>query len=160
MPGRPVLKAFLSYWLAMWPLRETWGFICCELMIKTVDSYVRIQWDHVKGLAHSGCFRNVNPPSLNCSSSASSGVPLPPTQLWPKHTFIYNDSSVKGCVCNMYAIFFYSVPASRPPPFPPIFLVLISKYGFTSKFPKYPFILSSGRLLMKMLSQAGINDNA
>ena len=31
------------------------GFIICGLMIKTVDSYVRIQWDHVKCQAHSRC---------------------------------------------------------------------------------------------------------
>ena len=29
------------------------GFIICGLMIKTVDSYMRIQWDHVKCQAHS-----------------------------------------------------------------------------------------------------------
>ena len=31
------------------------GFIICGLMIKTVDSYMRIQWDHVKCQAHSRC---------------------------------------------------------------------------------------------------------
>ena len=31
------------------------GFIICGLMIKMVDSYMRIQWDHVKCQAHSRC---------------------------------------------------------------------------------------------------------
>lgn len=67
---------------------------------------------------------------------------------------------LKDYVCNACTIFFYSEPASKPLAFPYIFLVLISKYGFTNRAPKHLFILSSGRLLMKMLSQAGINNNA
>lgn len=60
----------------------------------------------------------------------------------------------------VYSTVFYSVPASRPIQFPFISLVPTSKYGFASKFPKYLFILCPGRLLMKMLNQAGINNSA